>query len=41
MKYIVLSALSLLLAFGSTAHAAQPCCDDMPCCEEGAGCCDD
>lgn len=37
----VLTALLLLFAFGATAHAAQPCCDDMPCCNEDSSCCDD
>ena len=41
MLRTILSTLVLLFAFGATAHAAQPCCDDLPCCEDGSPCCDE
>jgi len=37
----ILSTLVLLFAFAATVHAAQPCCDDLPCCEDGSPCCDE
>jgi hypothetical protein len=38
----LLSALLLLMAFGGTAFAAQPCCDEAaPCCDDAAPCCDE
>jgi len=37
----IFSTLVLLLAFGATVQAAQPCCDDRPCCEDGNPCCDE
>jgi hypothetical protein len=40
MLRTILSTLVLLLAFGATAHASQPCCDAGPCCEEPSDCCD-
>ena len=40
MLRTILSTLVLLFAFGA-AHAAQPCCDDLPCCEDGSPCCDE
>ena len=42
MLRTILSTLVLLFAFGTVAHAAQPCCDEgSPCCEEASPCCDE
>ena len=42
MLRTLLSTLVLLFAFGTAAHAAQPCCDGGACCDEAAmPCCDE
>lgn len=42
MLRTILSTLVLLFAFGTAAHAAQPCCDEgSPCCEDASPCCDE
>lgn len=41
MLRTLLSTLVLLFAFGTAAHASQPCCDGGPCCEDAMPCCDE